>query len=121
VAITFAGILYCNLWPEMDDQCDEPLRESFSAWPEVEGIVRELTRDLKRPMKGSAAFLLNPTVWRRFGCDSARVCGRGEIPIPGGGAEGLAFLRRPELAYPPGAGEPSSDHAQTAANQAAAG
>jgi hypothetical protein len=45
-------------------------------------VVRELARELNRQAPDSAAFVLSPTAWRRFGCDPARRWGRREIVIP---------------------------------------
>jgi hypothetical protein len=81
-AIAFCVILYRNLWSEMEGQSDEPLREKLAAWPELESMVLDLARDLKRPAPAAVAFLLSPMTWRRFGCDTGRLRDRGEIVIP---------------------------------------
>jgi len=41
-----------------------------------------MARELRRPTPESAAFLLSTIVWRRFGCDPARLRDRGVIAIP---------------------------------------
>jgi len=81
-AIIFAVVLYRNLWSVLDDPEDEPLREPLESWPELESTVRDLARELRRPVPTAAAFLLSPIVWRRFGCAPARLQSRGEIWIP---------------------------------------
>jgi hypothetical protein len=81
-AIAFGLVLYRNLWSVLEDSNDEPLRESLDAWPELESTVRDLARELRRPVPESAAFVLSPVVWRRFGCVPARLQSRGEISIP---------------------------------------
>lgn len=81
-AIAFGLVLYRNLWSVLEDSNDEPLRESLDAWPELESTVRNLARELRRPVPESAAFVLSPVVWRRFGCVPARLQSRGEISIP---------------------------------------
>ena len=81
-AIAFALVLYRNLWSVLEDSGDEPLRESLDGWPELGSTVRDLARELRRPVPESAAFVLSPVVWRRFGCVPARLQSRGEISIP---------------------------------------
>ncbi|MGA3079379.1 MAG: hypothetical protein ABSG56_37580 [Bryobacteraceae bacterium] len=81
-AIAFALVLYRNLWSVLEDSRDQPLREPLGAWPELESAVRDLARELRRPVPKAAAFLLSPVVWRRFGCAPARLQSRGEISIP---------------------------------------
>jgi|HubBroStandDraft_1064217.scaffolds.fasta_scaffold03118_6 hypothetical protein len=81
-AIAFAAALYRNLWSALDDPGDEPLREPLRDWPALESAVRDVARELKRAAPDSAALLLSPVVWRRFGCDLTRLRDRRTIPIP---------------------------------------
>src|ERR1017187_4054612 len=81
-AIAFVAALCRNLWSELDDICDEPIREPLSAYPELESMVRDVAREMNRPAPDSVAFLLSPIAWRRFGSDSVRLRDQREIAIP---------------------------------------
>jgi hypothetical protein len=81
-AIAFAVALYRNLWSVLDDPGDELLREPLRTWPGLDSTVQDMARELKRPAPQSAALLLSPVMWRRFGCDPTRLRDRRVIPIP---------------------------------------
>jgi hypothetical protein len=80
--IAFAAALYHNVWSVGEDPSDEPLREAFNAYPELESLVHDVAFELKCCAPESAAFLLSPIAWRRFGCDFVRLRDRQEISIP---------------------------------------
>jgi len=82
--IAFFLTVYNSLWSDIDEPCDEPVRDPLSNWPELEGVVRELARDLRRPAPSTGFFLLSPTLWRRFGCLPARKRRAGDVVIPVG-------------------------------------
>jgi len=56
VIIVFVVALYRNVWSVLEDPCDEPLRELLSAVPELGRMVRDVARELKRPLPESAPF-----------------------------------------------------------------
>jgi hypothetical protein len=82
VAVVFVVSTYKSLWSEIEEPCDKPLREPLRRWPELDNVVREQARELNRRAPHSAAFVLSPMAWRRFGCDPARHWGRRELIIP---------------------------------------
>lgn len=78
----FAFAVYYNVSSTVELACDEPLREPLGAWPELDGMVRELARELRRPAPATAVFFLSPAVWRRLGYAPGQARGRGETPVP---------------------------------------
>jgi hypothetical protein len=78
----FAAALYLNVWSVGEEPSDEPQREALNAYPELESLVRDVACELKCRDPESAAFLLSPIAWRRFGCDSVHLRDRQEISIP---------------------------------------